>query len=386
METTPHAIYVHWPFCKAKCPYCDFNSHVREAVDQAAWRAALVREIAHWGQVMPGRVGSVFFGGGTPSLMPVETVEAVLEAIGRAWTMEPDVEITLEANPTSADQTRFEGYRAAGVNRLSLGVQSLRAEALKALGREHNVAEAKVAMGMARSIFPRFSFDLIYTREGQRFEEWEEELEEALALAGGHLSLYQLTIEPGTQFFHRHASGALTLPEDEASTRMFEHTHARLAAHGMPAYEISNFAILGQESRHNNAYWKGEAYIGIGPGAHGRPEIAGARHATQNLRSPEKWLAAVEAAGHGLEPGFPEMLDAASAAEERLLMGLRLREGIEAARFMRQTGQTLESFVDSAAMEWLQAEGFVTYNGQHLRATPRGWPLVNAITAKLLGA
>ncbi len=382
----PLALYIHWPFCKAKCPYCDFNSHVREAVDQAAWRAALVAEIGYWAIRVPqGRVRSVFFGGGTPSLMPLETVGAVLETIAQAWEMEPEAEITLEANPTSSEMTRFEGFRAAGVNRLSLGVQSLRIEALKALGRQHDVGEAKAAMQMARDVFPRFSFDLIYAREGQEIGAWQEELEEALALAGGHLSLYQLTIEPGTNFFHRHASGALSLPEEEASTSMFEHTKERLAAHGMPAYEISNFAKSGQESRHNLAYWQGDAYLGIGPGAHGRPTLAGLRHTSQNIRSPEKWLAAVQAQGHGLEEGQPLALTAREAAEERLLMGLRLKNGIDAARFTAQTGQRIEEAVDAQALDWLRQNDCLILDAQGLRPTARGWPLVNAITAKLLG-
>ena len=387
----PLAVYVHWPFCKAKCPYCDFNSHVREAVDQAAWRAALLREIGWWAQKAPeGEVVSIFFGGGTPSLMPPETVGAIIDAVSRQWRMAEKVEITLEANPTSVEAERFRGYAQAGMNRLSLGVQSLRAEALKALGREHDVTEAKAAIALAQSVFPRMSYDLIYAREGQTPAEWETELEEAIALTGGtqagaHLSLYQLTIEPGTQFYHRHAAGLLALPEETPSTEMFDYTNMRMATAGMPAYEISNYAQPGQESRHNLAYWRGEAYLGIGPGAHGRPDLAGQRHATQNLRSPEKWLAAVQANNHGLEPEMPLPIAARDAVEERVLMGLRLRDGLDAARLKMQTGQTPEEVLDADALAMLQKEGWIEADARGVRLTPKGWPLLNQITSKLLG-
>lgn len=387
LSPEPLAMYVHWPFCKAKCPYCDFNSHVRESVDQAAWRDGLLREIRYWAERAPdGEVVSIFFGGGTPSLMPPETTAAVVDAIHKYWRMADAVEITLEANPTSVEVERFKGFRSAGVNRLSLGVQSLRPEALKALGREHDVTEAKAAIALAQATFPRMSFDLIYAREGQTPQEWETELEEALQLAAGHLSLYQLTIEPGTQFFHRHAAGQLQLPAEDPSSEMFDYTTARMADAGMPAYEISNYAKPGQESRHNLAYWRGEAYLGIGPGAHGRPTLNHTRSATQNLRSPEKWLNVVAEQGHGLDADMPRALDAQEAVIERILMGLRLRDGIDAARFMQQTGQLLSSVVDTDALKWLIANDLLVVDEKGIRVTSRGWPLVNQITARLLGA
>jgi putative oxygen-independent coproporphyrinogen III oxidase len=383
----PLAIYVHWPFCKAKCPYCDFNSHVRESVEQAAWRDALLQEIRYWAESAPtGEVVSIFFGGGTPSLMPPETVAAVIDAISTHWPMHAAAEITLEANPTSVEAEKFRGFRSAGVNRLSLGVQSLRPDALKALGREHDVAEAKAAIALAQATFPRMSFDLIYAREGQSPQEWEAELEEALQLAAGHLSLYQLTIEPGTQFFHRHAAGKLTLPDEDYSSAMFDYTNARMEAEGMPSYEISNYACAGQESRHNLAYWRGESYLGIGAGAHGRPVLNGQHAATQNLRSPEKWLASVQASGCAHEPDMPRILSADEVVEERVLMGLRLRDGLDAARFQQQTGRELQDSVDKEAADWLVTNGWLVQDARGMRVTPQGWPLVNQVIARLLGA
>jgi putative oxygen-independent coproporphyrinogen III oxidase len=381
----PLAIYVHWPFCKAKCPYCDFNSHVREQVDDAAWRAALVAEIAYWAQQHPqGRVGSIFFGGGTPSLMPPETVAAVIDAVQRHWPLANTIEITLEANPTSVEAARFVGYRAAGVNRVSLGVQALNQSDLVALGRQHTVESAREALALAYATFDRVSFDLIYTRQYQTMGAWVAELEEALGIARDHVSLYQLTIEPGTQFFHQHARGALVLPEEDASTQMYLHTLQRMEEVGLPAYEISNFAREGQESRHNLAYWRGDAYLGIGPGAHGRPQLGGVRHASVNLRSPEHWLAAVQVHGHGLD-GAPEALSMEAAIEERVLMGLRLREGIDAVRFTAQTEREVRTVLDDAWLQRLSDAGLVVMDDAGLRATQRGWPLVNSITTKLLG-
>src|SRR5438094_494652 len=298
----PLAVYIHWPFCRSKCPYCDFNSHVRDSVDAARWTRALLDDLDYHAELMPGRaVGSVFFGGGTPSLMPPETVAALLDRVGARWTMMPDVEVTLEANPNSAEAARFRAFAAAGVNRLSLGVQALDPAALKMLGRLHNRCEAIAAIEHAGDCFARFSFDLIYARPGQSIAAWRTELEEALALANDHLSLYQLTIEPGTAFATRARLGDLILPEEEDSAELFETTQERLEARGLPAYEISNHARPGAECRHNLAYWRYQDYVGVGPGAHGRLTRVGAKFATRQYRLPEKWLAAVETEGTGLE-------------------------------------------------------------------------------------
>lgn len=382
---SPLALYVHWPFCKAKCPYCDFNSHVRAGVDEAAWEAALLAELKYWQAQTGGRaLKSIFFGGGTPSLMPARTVQAVIEAACEGWgARAAEIEITLEANPTSIEAERFKAFAKAGVNRVSMGIQSLRPEALTFLGREHSVEEATRAIATAQEFFERYSFDLIYARPEQSLAEWEAELSEALELAkGGHLSVYQLTIEPGTNFFYRHQKGEFAMPDEALAAALFEHTQAALEGAGMPAYETSNHAIPGQESVHNKIYWQGDEYVAIGPGAHGRLRLEGAWQATVNLRSPEAWLEAVQTKGLGLES--QTAIAAREAMEEKILMGLRLKEGMDRARFTRQTGEELVSAIGEAKLSPLIKEGFLELTDTHLRATAKGWPLLNAITEKLL--
>src|SRR5215468_877301 len=311
MTTAPTSsafgVYVHWPFCLSKCPYCDFNSHVRHGkIDEGRYLRAFAKEIAATAARAPGRtVSSIFMGGGTPSLMQPATVGGILEAIGKHWTVASDVEVTLEANPTSVEATRFQGYRAAGVNRVSLGVQALDDAALTSLGRLHSVREALDAVAIAKRIFPRYSFDLIYARPGQTPPAWRAELVRAIQEAAEHLSLYQLTIEPDTPFAGLHAAGKLAVPDNDTARELYDTTQEVCAAHGLPAYEVSNHARPGAECRHNLVYWRGHDYAGIGPGAHGRLEIAGARHATATEKRPEAWLMRVEAKGHGFVTDEP---------------------------------------------------------------------------------
>jgi len=381
--TEPLAVYIHWPFCRSKCPYCDFNSHVRERVDAARWTRALLSDLDHQAALVPGReVGSVFFGGGTPSLMPPETVAALLERVRSRWTVTPDLEVTLEANPNSAEAARFRAFAAAGVNRLSLGVQALDPAALRLLGRAHDRDEAIAAIKLAGATFPRFSFDLIYARPGQSIAAWQDELDEALTLAGSHLSLYQLTIEPGTAFATLARRGELALPDEETAAAMFETTQDRLATAGLPPYEISNHARPGAECRHNLAYWRYHDYAGIGPGAHGRLTRNGGKFATRQYRLPEKWLAAVEAAGTGIEE--TAAIDRETAIEEMLIMGLRLVEGIPRARLENTACQHVEMlFGDNLAP--LIDGGFLTLDGECLGATQAGRQRLNVVLAALLG-
>lgn len=332
-------VYVHWPFCAQKCPYCDFNSHVRFAGwDEPRFLAAYLRELSEVKErAGPQTVQSIFFGGGTPSLMQPSTVAAILDHIAGLWTVVPGAEITLEANPNSVEASRFAGYRAAGVNRVSIGVQSLRDGELKRLGRLHSVSEAKAAIDIAQRTFDRFSFDLIYARPGQTLPEWREELSEALAMAAGHLSLYQLTIEPDTPFAELHARGKLVVPDPDAALDLYALTQEMTAVRGLHAYEISNHAVPGEESRHNLLYWRYGAYAGIGPGAHGRLVLSeGARLATATERNPERWVERVQAAGHGFveEQG----LSLEEQADEMLLMGLRLAEGVDLDVMARRFG------------------------------------------------
>ena len=375
--TPAFGIYVHWPFCQAKCPYCDFNSHVVAAVDQSRWAEALSREIdRHAEELGPRSVVSVFFGGGTPSLMAPETVETVLRRISDAFRLEPDAEITLEANPTSVEAARFAGYAAAGVNRVSLGVQALNDADLKRLGRLHDVDQALRALEIARSRFDRVSFDLIYGRQDQTLADWEAELTRALALEPDHLSLYQLTIEPGTAFGDRFARGKLAgLPDDGLGADLYDLTQDLCDAAGLPAYETSNHARPGQESRHNLIYWRAGDYAGIGPGAHGRLTVGPDRIATVAVSAPGKWLKQVEKSGSGDEAR--ETLSAREQAIEWALMGLRLVEGVNL--------QSPEAeILDAGAMERLEGEGFVTRDGGRLALTRRGRPLLNAILADLV--
>jgi len=382
VNAEPLAVYIHWPFCRSKCPYCDFNSHVRDSVDAASWTRALMRDLEHQAELTVGRaVGSVFFGGGTPSLMPPETVAALLDGVRSHWAVLPDLEITLEANPNSAEAGRFRAIAAAGVNRLSLGVQALDPAALRFLGRAHDREEAIAAIEHAREIFPRFSFDLIYARPGQSVAGWRRELEEALTLAGEHLSLYQLTIESGTAFATLAGRGELALPDEESTAALFEITQERLAAGGLPAYEISNHARPGSECRHNLAYWRYQDYVGIGPGAHGRLSRAGAKFATRQYRLPEKWLATVETEGTGLEE--TAAIDRETATEEMLMMGLRLVEGISRERLEQVSGRDAETVLGRNLTPLIEG-GFLTLDAERLAATPAGRQRLNAVLGSLL--
>ncbi len=373
-------IYVHWPFCASKCPYCDFNSHVhRGAFDEAGYVGAYEREIAHAASLTPGRVvQSIFFGGGTPSLMSPWAVEAIITAIGQHWHIDNQAEITLEANPTSVEVDRFKGFRAAGINRVSLGVQSLRPQPLADLGRRHTVEEAVAAVRVAQSVFERSSFDLIYARPHQTLEDWEDELKEALWLAKGHLSLYQLTIEQGTRYFDLHQAGKLLMPNEDLSADFYELTRELTVAAGMPAYEISNHARPGQESRHNLLYWRYGEYVGVGPGAHGRLLINNQRHATATEKLPFDWQNKVLANGHGII--VDDVLTWEEQGDEFLLMGLRLREGISPHRFTAISGRK----INQRQIDDLKGYGFVeTLPNGNLRVTDRGWPVLDAVVADL---
>jgi putative oxygen-independent coproporphyrinogen III oxidase len=373
-------VYVHWPFCLSKCPYCDFNSHVRhQAIDQDRFAKAFAREIATTAQRAPGRtVTSVFLGGGTPSLMQPSTVGAILDAIGQAWPVAGDVEVTLEANPTSVEATRFHGYRAAGINRVSLGVQALDDVSLKALGRLHTAAEALDAVAVARKVFARYSFDLIYARPEQTTDAWAGELKRAIAEAAEHLSLYQLTIEADTPFAGLRASGKLVVPDEAHARALYDVTQDICAAHGLPAYEISNHARPGAECRHNLVYWRGDEYAGIGPGAHGRLDIDETRRATATERHPEAWLKRVETAGHGVTTD--DVLSREERGDEYLLMGLRLREGIDPDRYRLLAGRTL----DPKRVDTLREEGAIAIGADgRLRVTQEGFPVLDAVVADL---
>lgn len=376
-------VYVHWPFCLSKCPYCDFNSHVRHApIDEERYARAFAREIETIAARAPGRdVSSIFLGGGTPSLMRPQTVGAILDSIGRQWRVRPEVEITLEANPTSVEATRFAGYRAAGVNRVSLGVQALDDVSLKALGRLHTAREALAAVAIARKAFDRYSFDLIYARPDQTPEMWAAELKVAIAEAAEHLSLYQLTIEEGTPFFGLHAAGKLSTPDEGSARALYDVTQEICSAHGLPAYEISNHARAGAECRHNLVYWRGEEYAGIGPGAHGRLDIDGVRHAMATEKRPEQWLMRVEASGHGLTTD--DRLNSEERADEFLLMGLRLAEGIDPKRYAALSGRVL----DPRRIAVLREEGAIAVDEDgRLRVTQAGFPVLDAVVADLAAA
>jgi oxygen-independent coproporphyrinogen-3 oxidase len=378
-ETPPLALYVHWPFCVSKCPYCDFNSHVRDTVDQAAWRAALLADLAYEAAQLPGRqLGSIFFGGGTPSLMPPETVAAVIGAAEKAWGFAPDIEITLEANPSSVEAARFADIAAAGVNRVSLGLQALDDDALKFLGRAHDVNEGLAALATAQAAFDRVSFDLIYARPDQRLPAWETELARAIGFGTEHLSLYQLTIEPGTRFATEAAAGRITIPDGDSAADLFEATRALTAAAGIPAYEISNHARAGAESRHNLTYWRYRDYAGIGPGAHGRRGGL----ATVRRKKPENWMAAIGRNRHGAESEEP--LAPHTRATEALLMGLRLREGVDLARIARLGDTTVADLIDWPAATRLEEQGLLLRAGDRLQVTDAGMLLLDAILPEIV--
>src|SRR5882672_1464920 len=373
-------VYVHWPFCLSKCPYCAFNSHVRHApIDEERFSRAFAREIETTAARTPGRqVSSIFLGGGTPSLMRPQTVGSILDAIGKHWRVAPDAEVTLEANPTSVEATRFRGYRTAGVNRVSLGVQALDDTSLKALGRLHTAREALDAVAIARIAFDRYSFDLIYARPDQTPQMWADELKLAIAEAAEHLSLYQLTIEPETPFFGLHAAGKLKTPDEATARALYDVTQEVCAQRGLPSYEISKHARPGAECKHNLVYWRGEEYAGIGPGAHGRLDVDGVRHAIATEKRPEAWLMRVEANGHGVITD--DRLNSEERADEFLLMGLRLAEGIDPERYADLSGRAL----DPRRIAVLREEGAIVVDANgRLRVTKSGFPVLDAVVADL---
>jgi putative oxygen-independent coproporphyrinogen III oxidase len=375
----PLALYIHWPFCVSKCPYCDFNSHVRESVDQAAWREALLADMAHEARIVRGRpLTSIFFGGGTPSLMPPETVAALIEAAERHWGFADRIEITLEANPSSVEAARFADLARAGINRVSLGLQALDNDALHFLGRAHDVAEGLAALETAQAHFARVNFDLIYARPDQSEADWEAELGRALGFGTTHLSLYQLTIEPGTRFATLVAQGKLTPADPDHGAILFELTAALTSAAGIPAYEVSNHARVGDESRHNLSYWRYDDYLGIGPGAHGRRTgLATLRH-----KKPENWLSGVTRNASGLQSETP--LSPEEQASEALLMGLRLHEGVDLGRVAARSGVAQNQLVSQDRVARLQGHGLIVASGDHLRVTPAGMLLLDHILGEIV--
>ena len=379
--TEGFGIYVHWPYCAAKCPYCDFNSHVREKFDEARWTAAIARELEFVASLQTARpmVSSIFFGGGTPSLMNGVAVRRVLDAIGGLWQVDAQVEITLEANPNSVEQGRFEDYRTAGVNRVSIGVQALDDAALKALGRLHGADEAKAAIRLAGKIFPRSSFDLIYGRPNQTRAEWESELKEALAFGTEHLSLYQLTVEPGTAYATLARQGKLAVPDDDTGAELYETTQEICDQAGLSAYEVSNHARLGAECRHNLIYWRYGDYAGVGPGAHGRLTLDGGRLASETERLPERWLKEVEERGNSLKMSD---ISAEDARREHLLMAMRLSEGIDLAYYRERWRRA----PDLSRIAALSRAGLVSFSRGRLAATARGRLVLNALIADLASA
>ena len=375
------ALYIHWPFCLAKCPYCDFNSHVREGVDDAAWKAALLADLAHEAALTAGQeLGSIFFGGGTPSLMPPSLVAALIEAAARHWRFAPDIEITLEANPSSVEAARFASLAAAGVNRVSLGLQSLDDAALRFLGRQHDAREGLAALETAQANFARVSFDLIYALPGQTEAQWDAELRRAIGFGTGHLSLYQLTIEPGTRFETMVRQREFVPLDDDAAADLFLLTREATAAAGLPAYEISNHARAGQESRHNLTYWRYRDSVGVGPGAHGRRGgVATVRH-----RKPENYLGAVARQGHGIAEA--RVLGDREQAAEALLMGLRLREGIDPGAIARRFGLDPAALIDGKARALYVAQGLLRETPDRLIVTDAGMPLLDALLGEVVPA
>ncbi|MDP2494460.1 radical SAM family heme chaperone HemW [Shimia thalassica] len=372
-------LYIHWPFCEAKCPYCDFNSHVSREIDQSRWLRAYLQELDRVAEDTPDRVlNTVFFGGGTPSLMEPDVVAAILERVRRLWPTSNDMEVTLEANPGSVEATRFRGYRQGGVNRISMGIQALNNHDLKKLGRIHSVEEAIAAFDIARDTFDRVSFDLIYARQDQTLKQWEAELQQALSMAIDHLSLYQLTVEEGTAFGDRYERGKLRgLPADDLAADMYEMTEAICKEHGFEAYEVSNYAKPGYESRHNQIYWRYGDYAGIGPGAHARMTISGAKYAVENWRNPERWLSAVQ---DGTGENVRDIVDPEGQSIEFLLMGLRLNEGIDLSRYEGLAGHKL----NEAKVDALREMGMIYTENQRLKVKPKGRMVLNAVLSELL--
>ena len=380
-------LYVHWPFCLSKCPYCDFNSHVAERVDQSAWREALLSELAHFAERLPGRtLTSIFFGGGTPSLMDPQTTADIIDAARKHWSTANDLEITLEANPGTVDAQRFRAIREAGVNRLSMGVQALNDADLKFLGRRHDVSQARHAWRSASAVFPRVSFDLIYARPQQTVQAWRDELREALTEVRDHgithLSLYQLTMEPGTAMHAAHARREFQLPGEDDAASLYETTQEMCEVAGYPAYEISNHAREGAVCRHNLTYWRGGDYVGVGPGAHGRITFEGATHAVTQLKAPALWLKRVSALGHGTQE--EDTLPVRLRAEELVMVGLRIAEGIDKARFARLTRRPLTEIIKADAVTRLVGDGFLTDSATHLAATTKGRMALNGVLRALL--
>jgi len=376
-------LYIHWPFCQSKCPYCDFNSHVRQSIDETAWEQALLQELAYVGQQTKGQaLTSVFFGGGTPSLMPARTVQKLLEALGQYWVLDSDLEVTLEGNPNSIEVSKYRDFKAAGINRVSVGIQSLRQDSLTFLGRLHNADEAKRALEITSTLFDRSSFDLIYALPNQTAKEWQKELEEALNFARGHLSLYQLIIEPGTAFYTRYQRGDFQLPSEEKSAELYELTRDIVGQQGYVDYEVSNYAKEGHQCRHNTLYWTYGDYVCIGPGAHGRVSLGGEKHAIKNYKAPETWLDKVKQHGHGQEITDP--LTVEDQVIEHLLMGLRLKTGLHKENFHKMHGVSLEELLDPKKVSFLKELGFLEESETHLYVTPSGLLRLNTITSELV--
>ena len=375
----PLALYIHWPFCVSKCPYCDFNSHVRAQVDVAAWQSVLLADMAHEAALTPGRkLSSIFFGGGTPSLMPPALVEALIAAAESHWGFAENIEITLEANPSSVEAANFHDLAKAGVNRVSLGLQSLDDRTLEFLGRAHDVGEGLAALDTAQNAFDRVSFDLIYARPGQSLDDWQTELDRALSFGTGHMSLYQLTIEPGTRFETLVRNGALVPADDDHCADLFELNRDVMTAAGLPAYEISNHARPGQESRHNLTYWRYQDYVGIGPGAHGRR----LNSATERHKKPENFLSAVERNGNGLK--IEQTLSPETRAMEALMMGLRLTEGIDLTELAAKTGLTRDNMLDHKAVDQLAGLDLLDLTDGRMTVSAQGMPLLDALLPKII--
>ena len=376
-------VYVHWPFCLSKCPYCDFNSHVVSNIDHDQWADALVKELLyHHSETQEKKITSVFFGGGTPSLMAPKTVEKIIQTLRDNWAVDDAVEITLEANPTSVEGQKFKDFAAAGINRVSIGVQSFDEADLKFLGREHSVTEATRAIELAQQYFERFSFDLIHARPEQTLSAWEAELKRALSFAVGHISLYQLTIEQGTQFFTRYNRGDFKLPEEELAADFYEMTHDILGAKGLYNYEVSNFAKPGHESRHNLTYWRYGDYIGVGPGAHGRLTIGGDKYATQTHRAPGAWLKQVETKGHAQKPR--EVLSVQDRVVEQIMMGLRLHSGVHDDHIVKETGQPRDHWLPYSVLSPLVENGDMIVESDHIKLTLNGRTRLNTILNYLI--
>jgi putative oxygen-independent coproporphyrinogen III oxidase len=376
-------IYVHWPFCASKCPYCDFNSHVREHIDENAWRDAYLTELRHYASLTEGRtVDSIFFGGGTPSLMHPNTTQAIIDEVSKLWRVKNNIEVTLEANPTSVEAEKFKAFRQAGVNRVSMGIQALNDPDLQFLGRQHNAQEAIKAIKIASSTFDRFSFDLIYARPQQTVSAWTAELKEALQYAVGHLSLYQLTIEEGTPFYTRYNRGEFTIPNDEEGAALYEATQEVLSLNGMPSYEVSNHARPDEESRHNLVYWRYGDYVGVGPGAHGRLTLNDEKWGTRAHRAPEIWLKRVQENGHGAHPH--ELVDRNARLIECLMMGMRLKEGVPLSRLNEESGSDWRLTINQDKVRLMIEEGMLQLDNDNIAATPQGLQRLNALLAYLL--